>query len=164
MPHGVLDGRIAEMVVFQSLFSLGNVWCGSGGLKITAAAARLARARALVLASALLQLQPAQQGCRTAEVQQLLCQGLQLCQFQQFWWARSLLDPSALKLNTPCLPRRPWRALLLAASGMGDRSANRLEHRIDNLRASYVSVGFYELISPQVVELAGGEAVVGSHL
>jgi len=81
MPHAVLDGRIAEMVVFQSLFSLGNVWCGSGGLKITAAAARLARA----LASALLQLQPAQQGCRTAEVQQLFCQGLQLCQFQQFW-------------------------------------------------------------------------------
>ena len=160
MPHAVLDGRIAEMVVFQSLFSLGNVWCGSGGLKITAAAARLARA----LASALLQLQPAQQGCRTAEVQQLFCQGLQLCQFQQFWLARSLLDPSDLKLNTPCLPRRPWRALRLAASGMGDRSANRLEHRIDNLRASYVSVGFYELISPQVVELAGGEAVVGSNL
>jgi len=83
MPHGVLDGRIAEMVVFQSLFSLGNVWCGSGGLKITAAAARLARARAL--ASALLQLQPAQRVCRTAEVQQLFCQGLQLCQFQQIW-------------------------------------------------------------------------------
>ena len=83
MPHGVLDGRIAEMVVLQILFSLGNVWCGSGGLKITAAAARLARA--LVLASALLQLKPAQRVCRAAEVQQLFCQGLQLYQLQQFW-------------------------------------------------------------------------------
>ena len=62
---------------FQSLLSFGNIWCGSGGLKITGAAAGLARAKASPQPSAL-QLQPVQQVCRAAEVQQLFCQALQL--------------------------------------------------------------------------------------
>ncbi len=68
---------------FQSLLSFGNIWCGFGGLKNTGAAAGLARALASPQPSALLQLQPAQQVCRAAEVQQLFCQGLQLYQFQR---------------------------------------------------------------------------------
>ena len=63
---------------FQNLLSFGIVWCGTGSLKITAAAARLARALASPQPSDLLQLQPAQQVCRAAEVQQLFCQALQL--------------------------------------------------------------------------------------
>ena len=63
---------------FQSLLSFGNIWCGTGSLKITGAAAGLARALASPQPSALLQLKPAQQVCRAAEVQQLFCQALQL--------------------------------------------------------------------------------------
>lgn len=79
---------VTEMVVFQSLLGFPEsawlryylVWIRwfenySGRRQV---------GQSLGLASALLQLQPAQQVCRAAEVQQLFCQGLQLCQLQRF--------------------------------------------------------------------------------